>query len=639
VCSLHAANFTWQSKADFDRCTTDGNIEIADDGTVHLRKSVLFEDEQGMTHYNNAQTLSSNVWAKKQFVIEDPTCDGAKLYAFNGAQAKIVCNGVELQPGKPLFTAGWTVWEVPVKALKKGLNEFVFSGNSSLLIESSLAPNRSAVSTDGGKTWDFDHLGMDGVENGEFVVRLRLAQYPKSGTITSEVVDLMETDDGIHNLLQSENLQLIVKGEAASSSSIAIELRDGRTPTPDSTWSVWKLVRQGNLRPDNGVWQRWVQWRVKLTTSQQKHIPELNMVELAPNFKPLHAARVFPKIEILELTPITIQRGSYPFAYQAPYHRLTQLRKLHKLDEVVAPGKTELEKFVLLRDWCRYSAPKGWDAGPTLWVPPWDALVILAMNKEPRALCMCTHFSTLFVQTAVALGYNARHLILDHHCAAEIWSNQFHKWIFMDTGNSTDPTLNCHFEMAGVPLNALEIRQLWKAGRTNELEVVYTPPRGRVNGSQINKNQVGFGTYRRFCIPFRNNHLVTPFPGELEEGESNYYCDAYLWWEDQAVPVESPEYSKTTCRVADFYWTLNETAISLQRSETEDMLTVTLDTVTPNFDKFLVSLDGGPWQPRPASFAWKLHSGENKLQVKSANKFGIEGIESVARVAVSANAH
>ncbi|MBI4025706.1 MAG: hypothetical protein HY360_12050 [Verrucomicrobia bacterium] len=352
------------------------------------------------------------------------------------------------------------------------------------------------------------------------------------------------------------------------------------------------------------------------------------------------ASPFLENIHVLEITPVQLQHGSLPFAHQPPYHRLTQLRNRYKLDEIAAKGKTELEKFVLLRDWARYTAPKGWDAGATQWVPPWDALVILETNNpgrngggnQPLALCMCTHFSTIFVQCAVALGYNARHLILDHHCAAEVWSNQFRKWIVMDTGNSTDPTLNCHFEKEGVPLNALEIRQLWKANRTNEIEAVYTPPRGRVRGPDMSKNQCGFGTYRRFAIPFRNNHLATPFPGELEQGESDYYCDQYLWWEDRAVPTESPEYGKTTCRPADFYWTLNETAIDLQSSDGDDTLTVALDTVTPNFDKFLVATDGGKWESRPASFAWKLRPGENKLQVKSVNRFGIEGMESVARV-------
>jgi hypothetical protein len=305
-----------------------------------------------------------------------------------------------------------------------------------------------------------------------------------------------------------------------------------------------------------------------------------------------------------------------------------------------------LEKFALLREWCRFTAPKGWDAGATQWCPPWDALIILETNKQPLALCMCTHYSTLFVQTALALGYNARHVILDHHCVAEVWSNQFRKWVLIDTGCSTDPTLNCHFERNGVPLNALEIHNLWKANRTNEIEVVYKNE--RINGADIGKKpQCGFENFRRFAIPFRNNHLVSPFPGELEQGQSQYFGDFYLWWEDQAVPTESPEYGKTSCRPADFYWTLNETAIDLvaapfMGADSADMksaatLQVALDTVTPNFDKFLVSIDGSAWEVKPASFAWKLRSGENTLRVRSVNKFGVEGVESVARLAVNAS--
>lgn len=619
---------TWATKAEFERCTTDGNIEIGDDGAVRLRKTVLLQDEQGMTHYNNAQALSATTWAKKQFMVDDPACDKAELFAFYATGAKVTCNGQALKEGKPLPSTAWVVWEVPVKLLKRGLNEFIFSGAGSLLIEPSLAPNRSALSLDGGKSWDSDRMGAGGVENGEFVTRLRLAQYPMSGTITSEVVDLL----GNHNALTfpagTKGFQATAHGDRFPGLG-ALEVRSGATPSADPSWSAWKSVNpRARAFPETS---RWAQWRAKLVADKDgRDTPQLNRVELTP--LPAKEAGT-SAVEILEITPVAIQRGSWPFAHQAPFHRAELLRKRFKLDDVVAKGKTEMEKLVLLREWCRHTAPKGWDAGATQWVPPWDALVILETNKAPLALCMCTHYSTLFVQCAVALGYNARHLILDHHCAAEVWSNQFRKWIVMDTGNSVDPTLNCHFEKDGAPLGAVEIHKLWKADRLKEIEAVYTPPRGRVRGDELGKkDQCGFVNYRRFGIPFRNNHMATPFPGEIEHGEADYYCDAYLWWDDHAVPSESPEYGKTTCRVADYNWTLNETAIYLQASDAKDTPTVILDSVTPNLDKFVVSVDGGKWEPQTSPFQWKLHAGENTIRVKSVNQFGVEGMESVARV-------
>ena len=649
----------WRTKADFERCTWDGNIEVTDEGSVRLKCSVLLQDEQGATHYNNTEQLSATVWAKKQFVLDHYACDKAELYVFGRAQ-NVMVNGERLTTRKPLISTGWQVWDVPPKFLEKGINEFVFSGVGELLIEHSLYPNRSAKSLDSGKTWDFDQLG-NGVENGEYVVRLRLAQYPKSGTLTSEVIDLADSGKGIRPRVLVSSVQLTVMEEdITGKTSSSVLMRTGSTSSPDSSWSLWQEVPRKRdhpmIRRDPTIWwKRFVQWRVVLkgtaTAAQtlrsvrlDAHVTNLNEPAKSSSasatevLKRSLERRLRPSDflkESVELTSVTLHRSSYPFAYQPPGGRLNLLRTRYKLDDVVAQGKTELEKFVLLREWVRFTAPKGWDHGTTQWCPPWDALIILETNKQPLALCMCTHYSTVFVQCALVLGYNARHVILDHHCVAEVWSNQFRKWILIDTGCSTDPTLNCHFERNGVPLNALEIHNLWKVEQTNEIEVVYTPPRGRINGADISKkNQCGFENYRRFAIPFRNNHLVTPFPGELEQGQSEYFCDLYLWWEDQAVPTASPEYGKTSCRPADFYWTLNETAIDLQQTDAPDALQVTLDTVTPNFDRFLVSIDGSQYEPKPASFVWKLHAGENTLRVKSVNQFGVEGVESVARVSV-----
>jgi hypothetical protein len=303
------------------------------------------------------------------------------------------------------------------------------------------------------------------------------------------------------------------------------------------------------------------------------------------------------------------------------------LRRQYDLRKVVSGCRREMDKFVALRNWCRHSAPKGWDAGRTQWCPPWDALVILETNKQPLALCMCTHYSTLFVQTAAALGYVARQVILDHHCVAEIWCNDLRKWVLMDTGNSADPSFNCHFEQNGVPLSVLELRRLWHEDRAAEVLVVY-PFRESVALNEVDGARQPWASmklYRRFGMALRNNHLLTPFPGELTHGHGEYFCDAYLWWEEEPVPVESPEYGLTTNREGDLYWPLNETAIDLRAGTDERALKVRLKSNTPNFSKFMVKRDSGKWQQQPAEFTWKLKPGRNVLQARSVNSFGVSG--------------
>ncbi|MGC8805679.1 MAG: hypothetical protein ACP5QD_07100, partial [Candidatus Ratteibacteria bacterium] len=214
-------------------------------------------------------------------------------------------------------------------------------------------------------------------------------------------------------------------------------------------------------------------------------------------------------------------------------------------------------------------------------------------------------------------------VILDHHCVAEIWSNELGRWILMDTGNSQNPEMNCHLEYNGIPLNADEIRNLWKQNRTKEIRFVYANEAGITEKEKNDFENQYFKNFRRFAIPLRNNFLGNPVPGEPEQGQSEYYCDLYLWWEDNCVPLESPEYGKTSNRVNDFYWTLNQTFIDLISSE-NDTIAVTLYNNVPQFSHYLVSIDGGVWKKTPAQFDWKIHSGRNEIAVKSVNLFGLE---------------
>ena len=84
-------------------------------------------------------------------------------------------------------------------------------------------------------------------------------------------------------------------------------------------------------------------------------------------------------------------------------------------------------------------------------------------------------------------------------------------------------------------------------------------------------------------------------------------------------------------------------AVTLSATAQANVLTVTLDTATPNFDVFRYRLDGGAWQSlaapgsdmacRQGTLTWTLHSGTNTLDVKPRNLFALEGITSSATVA------
>lgn len=613
----------------------DPGIDVTGE-RVQLTRSLMIQDEVGNTDYRNVQPLSATTWGKKTLVL--PYAADAELI-FYGSAPKIMVNGHTAPRAEVISSTAWSHVNLPGAWLRAGENEVIFSGPGELLLENSVHPDRSARSIDGGKTWMKDELGPDGVHNGEFCVRIRLKAFNRQGILTSDSIDLLDPEGKqmLHPQAKISTVKLTpMEAQMPRGTSLMLEARAGSTPRYDTAaWTSWAPVgKSGETAVPAGA--RYLQWRARLTTNTAAGTPSFKDVRLTVD----EDEQLLPdNVKLTELQSYPVIERSYPFAYQHESSRLKILRDKYHLADVVAPGKTELEQIVLLRNWVRNQWPKGWEHNDLQFVPPWDALVILDMAKREQALGMCTHYSTVFVQCALALGFNARQLVLDHHCAAEIWSDQFGKWMVVDTGNSYDATKNCHFEKDGVPLDALEIRDLWLKKQLNQITVVYSPPYQPINGQEMTDkkvDQIQFNTYIRFCAAFRNNHLDTPFPGELEQGEANYFYDGYLWWQDGAVPTHYTEYKNLTYRPQDLYWNLNQVQLDLQAG-TPNTVRASFATQTPNFSHYLVRLDGGEWKKQvDSSFNWPLHAGTNKLEVKVVNTFGREGRPSSATLEVGA---
>jgi hypothetical protein len=65
--------------------------------------------------------------------------------------------------------------------------------------------------------------------------------------------------------------------------------------------------------------------------------------------------------------------------------------------------------------------------------------------------------------------------------------------------------------------------------------------------------------------------------------------------------------------------------MTLRPAKGQTALDVEVDTMTPNFAAWRVSIDGAkPTERLPAP--WQLHRGTNTLEVVSVNKFGVEGV-------------
>jgi hypothetical protein len=642
-----------------DRFLLSPEIVTDKAGSLRLAHSLLLAEETGATDYRQTETLNERIQAKKVFPLDDIDVDSAELFFF-GAAKQVRMNG-HLLKAEPLFTTGWMRARISSTFLKTGPNEVVFAGGGSLLIEPG-RPGRSFRSNDGGETWSNRDLGGDKHLQGEYLVRLRLPRYAPRGWAMSSVLDLwMQTTTEIGRpwkIDKFESMANLNKGQPEGT-RLTAWLRTGGTPTPDErNWTDWRKLDQDVKTDAKTSGHRWAQLKFDFATTRAQATPRLRAVEL--NLSGTPSKERPPKGGTIRIIPpaksdteVESAISSVPFVYQQPSPRLKLLREKYKLDQVIAPGKTEMEQLMLLRYWVRNQCHRGWASHPALWIPPWDALLILESRDRPDCLVMCTHFSCVFTQCCLALGWNARHCILDHHCVSEVWVDQHHKWVMMDTGNSAERAdVGLHFERDGVPLSARELQLLHRSGKTEGVQVCFTParliekitplcrpappPKGKplarpdvIPFTELKKYPVcQLENYRRYAFPPRNDFLTTLYPGELEHGFSNYFYDGYCWVGDSPDdPRISPEYSRHLSpeRPQDIDWDVNWVRIYLSQTAKAGEVQVDVESHVPNLarlekDTTGTTTDSKPaWQVTPARFIWKLKPGRNVLAMRGVN--------------------
>ena len=627
-------------------------------GSIRLADSRLLTEETGATDYKQSERLTKSTLAKKEFVLDSVDTKNAELFFFGSAR-KVEINGHN--PGKPerLKSTGWSRLRIPIQYLQKGKNTFIFRDGGQLLVEPGRRPGHSFKSIDGGKTWSRQGLTSKGNLQGEYVARLRLGQQANEGWAVSQVLD-WHNRELVNHIPSKRDLHELTAPkfirEQKKQSNISLLVRIGSTPTPDAKhWTGWiPLTDTLKIQPEKKDC-RWLQLKFILTSETPNVTPKV------PATFSLGYGGYGPpdknNVRIIKLDQPKALRTSVPFVYQKPSPRLKLLRERYKLDAVIAPGKTEMEKLILLRHWVRNQWHTAWGNDPAQWMPPWDALVILECKDQKDCLTMCTHYAAVYTQCCLALGWNARHCILDHHCVAEVYVTGQQKWVMMDAGNSKQrPDCNLHFERNGKPMSARELLLAFHNKKTDGIVVQFTPqtlmkkiahlcrpvpktqqkhpprpdqiPLARLTDYPVCQ----LNNYRRYAFPGRNNFLDSLLPGELYQGWSSYFFDGYWWVGDSPDdPTISPEYSfhLDPKRAQDVDWKLNWTHIYLSRTEKPNQLRVHLDTETPNLKSFRKQVGkSGKDQPCPATFLWDLLPGKNSLTVRSVNQWDREGTPS-----------
>jgi hypothetical protein len=159
-----------------------------------------------------------------------------------------------------------------------------------------------------------------------------------------------------------------------------------------------------------------------------------------------------------------IERGRYPFRFErSGSDKLVWLRK-HTLP-VIADCPTQWHAFLALRRWVNQQIPNKYPAIKSRW----DAQRILqAVWSDSSLGFICDAYAATYVSACISVGLNARMIHLgdenyNGHYAAEVWSDEHHKWILMD------PLYDVHFALRQQPLSAIELHHLWKEGRMEEI--------------------------------------------------------------------------------------------------------------------------------------------------------------------------
>lgn len=690
---------------------TTGRLEqvryIARDHGFALKDMVLVEDEaaaigkpRGATDRSWFERLHKGIRIRKDLVLDDARAFSGYL-VFNGLEAvnndeplRISVNGVEfLRPGskfahpfaREYFTREWTAhadfdnWfrvEIPVGALKKGINEIQLWAESEapsweIMVASDNEyatgsttelhhPNRSAKTRDAGRTWDFDRLGWKDEIDGEYVVRLSLDRYVPEGAYISPVIDLAELPgkEAIKRLLALDEAEVAWDVDLPEGTTAEISAQLGSGPVPGSSgWTAPVLV-QGLKQTWAFPPGRYLQFKVVMKTGNPLATPVFKGVSIRTKARP-PASGTGTVVKMVDSRNPEIIRPSVRFTHE-DFAKLRPWRTKFELDKVTAGAATEFEKQLRLMRWAYEIPIKGLD--PYRW--RYDDLPILKRDAHGEILMdtafeekgrrrggHCLYSNLTLIGACLAMGYPARWVNISTmstygHEVAEVWSNEFNKWVFLDATRDYyiyDPE-------TGIPMSLIEINGrlseimprpvTWEfplkwlvpdVSLANRVRIAYREGKNKfsVKDEQHGPELLLYKGHLNMALRNDFASRPTPVPWRLS---SNWGGPLFYGYFDEKFPPKR-EYALHTDRWQDFNPPLNQAHLTLSETATPGVLRVDADTETPFFQAFLVQVDSGAWTENPSSsFSWPLHEGLNTLAVRARNTAGVMGPPSVISV-------
>ena len=414
----------------------------------------------------------------------------------HSATLRINVNGREvLRPPSPLATPdakqywelapdegawSWSRWyyvELPDGCLRQGENQLAFDVADgrvgwSLMVadyrdyvkgmpDPVVPPASSLVRRDG--EW--------ASERGEYVIRLVLDGYREYGRIVSPVIDAAGEGE-VKRRHTVRGLRLDWDVDLPTGTCVQCDVRTGPDPVVNEAgWSEWQSCERGS--PVTRISGRYLQWRMRLQTSDPSRTPVLKALRVLADARPEGGAP--PRVVSTENA--SIRRSSYWIADEDYRHAsLRELRERFELDAVVAGAQTEFQAIERLMAWA-YAVPMGacrhypWNVLEWLMLDRDDTGTIV-MNRYPqrRRDKMCLYPNVALVAACLSFGFPARHVNfhsegMTGHEIAEVWSNDYRKWVHLDATRDFywyDPRTR-------VPLDTLEVHEVL-ADRLKDVE-------------------------------------------------------------------------------------------------------------------------------------------------------------------------
>ncbi|MEN6316323.1 MAG: transglutaminase-like domain-containing protein [Clostridiaceae bacterium] len=367
------------------------------------------------------------------------------------------------------------------------------------------------------------------------------------------------------------------------------------------------------------------------------------------------------KLRIIDGGPWYLNKAPFGTEYEDPFHPLSiKLREKYRLDSVVAGAKTEFEKFLMLKEWVkRQMRQHGWSFN-CLKEKPVNALEILA-QVENGILFHCLYHAKVFIQCCEALGYPARlvgarmtnhEFPVEHrnnvgHEIAEVWSNEYIKWIMMDCDT------NSYYEKDGIPLSISEICVESHKDGGNHVKMIfgdYRPPMmtetgdgGRIPGTDMTPADA-----KKMEEIFMRNRVIDYYAIVIANSRHDVFSNRdakpeILSFAPKSVTpmlvYNGEEYFESdlwTDDIRTFNWSVNEVAVRLKLLEqkiSSPTLAVALENSMPNFDHYEIRKNrDSDWKCCAGIVRWELEEGVNKIMARAVNTMNIAGPSAGATV-------